>query len=86
MVLEGGGHQCLRANSKEREHSGEGGNLVPAVSHHPPCTLFIVHKWAGINSFNLELNVLTLVLPPPPHPPPPPPPHLTSDVPAGFFL
>lgn len=36
------------------------GNLVPAVFHTPPHTLFIVHKWAEINSFNLELNVLTL--------------------------
>lgn len=38
------------------------GKLSPScLSPAPPYTLFIVHKWAGINSFNLELNVLTLV-------------------------
>lgn len=43
------------------------GNIVPDVRHSPQ-PLFIVYKWAGINSFNLELHLLTLAcLPTPGH-------------------
>lgn len=77
----GGAATVSGQKSEKRENTQEkGGNLVPAVPHLPPTpppyTLFIVHKWAGINSFNLELNVLTLVCLPP---------HLNIDF-HGFFF
>lgn len=59
---EGGGLQPSQGKEWRVRTLKRRGNLVPAVLHPPPPlhSLFIVHKWAGINSFNLELNVLTL--------------------------
>jgi len=56
----GGGLQTSQGKQWRVRTLQRKGNLVPAVFQQPPHTLFIVHQWAGINSFNLELNVLTL--------------------------